>query len=122
MKIPKILDGLVLLFIIGLHLGVALMLSGCSMIDHPPSRKAWVVIEKPPFRIMYVNDADKMTDESVYRILKSAETYPYRNYKFNKAILKANIDVTAEQTDHEIDHDKRERTLKADINAKTRTR
>ncbi len=120
MKIPRILDGLVLLFIIGLHLGVALMLSGCSMIDHPPARKAYVIVEKPPFRIMYVNDSEKINDQSVGQILRSAETYGYKNYKFNKEIMRADMDVSAEQTDHESDKDVRERTLKADVSTKIR--
>ena len=61
---------------------------------------------------MYVNDADKITNESVSQILRSAESYKYKNYKFNKAILKANIDVNAGQTDTETDSDKMERIIK----------
>ncbi len=88
---------------------------GCSMIDHPPARKAYVVVEKPPFRIMYVNDVNKIDDKSVAQILKATRGYNYKNYKFNKEIMSANINVSSYQSDHESDSDMRSRTLKTEI-------
>ncbi len=103
---------IILLMIFG---SIFFSISGCSMIDHPPSRKSYIVVEKPPFRILYVNDATRINDKSVYQILRAAQGYSYKNYKFNTEILHAGMNVSADQNDHESDTDSRSRTLNTNI-------
>ena len=90
----------VLVFIVILH-SMAL-LTGCT--DKQPARVAWVSIEKPPIRLIYVNRQDLVSDETVHHLLQHIERQPFKNYKFNAGI-KIKLDANAHQSDIESDSD-----------------
>ena len=90
----------VLVFIVILH-SMAL-LTGCT--DKQPARVAWVSIEKPPIRLIYVNRQDLVSDETVHHLLQHIERQPFKNYKFNETTA-IRVEATSHQSDAESDID-----------------
>lgn len=89
----------VLVFIVVLN-GTALI-TGC---DRQPARMAWVSIEKPPIRLIYVNQQELIDSETVHHLLQHIEKQPYKEYAFNPTIgIKA--ETSLHQSDTESDTD-----------------
>ncbi len=88
----------VLVFIVMLH-SMAL-LTGCT--DRQPARMAWVSIEKPPIRLIYVNQQELIDDKTVNHLLQHIERQPHKDYNFNPTI---GISATASFSQSDIESD-----------------
>ncbi len=110
MKMPKMLDTIMLLFIVGLHLLAAIALAGCSskdvvidsmIYDQRPSNIS-VMVEKPPIRVIYTGPVTPEGMELTKAAIAEVQKTPYKNYHFNDAFEKK---VTAGFGRKEIDSD-----------------
>ena len=67
------------------YLLLSLLLCGCA--EKPEIKGSWLSITKPPIHIVYVNKADAITPDVVQRLVGEAKLVPYKDYKFNEAVL-----------------------------------
>ncbi len=59
---------------------VGVFIAGCN--QHTPMDKAWVSVEKAPVKIIYVSDADRITDSTVDLMARHAARFPFRAVQF----------------------------------------
>ena len=71
------------------------VLAGCA--QKPESKGAWISVEKPPIRIVYMNKAETITPEMVRLCIAQAKSVPYKDYKFNESI-KVVLDANSHQS------------------------
>jgi len=82
----------VLVFIVSIQ-AIAL-LSACSQRVEPEKPTAWLSIEKPPLKIVYITKVENITDNTANMFLNHAKRFPYKSYPFNEA-SRVEIDVNA---------------------------
>jgi len=81
-----------LIFTVSLHTGVFLI--GCS--SKIPQPKAWVSVEKPPVRVIYIDYEKDITADTVHKLTDQVSRVRYEDYKFNdNAIVGISYDVKA---------------------------
>ena len=79
--------------VLTLNVGVVLLM-GCSRPTYKP--KAWVSVEKPPMRVIYMDFEKDITPAMVHQLTYQVSQVPYRNYKFNDtASINVGFDATA---------------------------
>ena len=73
-------------------LAVAPVLIGCSKAHQP---KAWVSVEKPPMRVIYIDYEKDISAATVYNLSNSIRGLPYEDYKFNDSM---NVNISYDAT------------------------
>ncbi len=110
----KYLSRIVLIFI-GLLWVLALTagLQGCTQKDYPPARKSLVVIEKSPFRIIYV-DKEAINEPLVRDMMNLVSKHPYYAQPFNPD-TNLGFNMSGHQSDSESDEDHRSSSHSATV-------
>lgn len=75
----KRLANRVLIFIVVLH--TMSFIVGCSPKAQP---KGWVSVEKPPMRVIVLDNEEDITPETIEMIIRYVGKQPYRDYRFNE--------------------------------------
>ena len=60
--------------------------SGCSQ-KHRKVTKSFVIVEKPPFRVLYVTDKKEVDRDITNLLLQYADKIAYQNTEFNEQIV-----------------------------------
>ena len=66
--------------VILIFIGICIVV-GCTQAIQP---KAWVSIEKPPIKIVIVDNEKDITPETIDMLLQHTRRFQYQNYKFNE--------------------------------------
>ena len=61
------------------------LLVGCGQANKEIAG-SWVSVEKPPLRVIYVNEKKSVSPEMVQHLIRQVKTIPYKDYKFNDNI------------------------------------
>jgi hypothetical protein len=70
------------------------LLSGCTSL-YPPTKKALVMVEKPPTRAVVICDADDFEKIQLERLVALVKAGQYQEYTFNDTLnLSVNGNVT----------------------------
>jgi hypothetical protein len=98
-KVRKRLSIAILAMITAIY---GLALTGCT--DRQPARVAWLSIEKPPIKVIYIDEQGNLDPVLTSKMFHIVGQTPYRNIKLNE---NTNVSVSAQshQTDTESDTD-----------------
>ena len=77
---------------------IAAILGGCS--DKNPARVAWLSVEKPPIKVIYIDEQGSLDPVITAKVFNIVGNTPYRNIQINES-----TSVTASGSSHQSDHE-----------------
>lgn len=87
---------------------LASLIIGCA--DKDPARMGYLMVEKPPLRIIYIGKQNYMKPEVAYNLLGQVSKSKYEKYKFNNTMV-VHVKASSHQSDTESDSDVSSRSL-----------
>jgi len=85
---------------IKLSMVVVLALAGCS--DKQPTRVAWLSVEKPPIKVIYIDKQGQLDPAITSKVFEVVWTTPFRDVSINE---NTNISMKAESYQSDIESD-----------------
>ena len=86
---------------IRLSIVAILAMTGC---DRQPSRVAWISVEKPPIKVIYIDKQGELDPVITDRVFSIVGHTPYRNLKLNET-TSVSLEANSHQSDVESDTD-----------------
>ena len=77
---------------------ISVILGGCS--DKNPARVAWLSVEKPPIKVIYIDEQGSLDPVITAKVFNIVGNTPYRNIQINNS-----TSVTASGSSHQSDYE-----------------
>ncbi len=93
---------------------ITMSIAGCSHRDHPPSKTAWLSIEKNPIKVIYIDKQGVLDPVLSAKMFELVDKTKYRKTPINEN-TNVSVSAIASQTDIESDSDITSREIKAEV-------